>query len=75
MLFNFGGVDIKSDNPKLTAKNLFTFEGRPEETGLEVRWVNNTELIISVSDLYKARRINPNGKKSADLTVKYEYRQ
>ncbi len=71
----FGGVDIKSDNPKLTAERIFTFAGRPEETGLEVRWVNDTELIISVSDLYKARRINPNGRKSADLKVKYEYRK
>jgi hypothetical protein len=71
----FGGVDIKSDNPKLTAENLFTFDGRPEETGLEVRWVSNTELIISISDLCKARYINPNGRKSADLKVKYEYRK
>ncbi|MBA6251961.1 hypothetical protein [Colwellia sp. MB3u-55] len=71
----FGGVDIKSDNPKLSAENLFTFDGRPEETGLEVRWVSDTELIISISDLYKARYINPNGRKSADLKVKYEYRK
>lgn len=71
----FGGVDIKSDNPKLIAESIFTFAGRPEETGLEVRWVNDTELIISVSDLYKARRINPSGRKSADLKVKYEYRK
>ena len=71
----FGGVDVKSDNPELTAENLFTFDGRPEETGLEVRWVSNTELIISISDLYKARYINPNGRKSAGLKVKYEYRK
>ncbi|MFQ3272760.1 MAG: hypothetical protein ACI87I_001430 [Pseudoalteromonas tetraodonis] len=71
----FGGVNIKSDNPKLTAENVFTFDGRPEETGLEVRWVSDTELIISISDLYKARYINPNGRQSADLKVKYEYRE
>jgi len=71
----FGGVNVKSDNPKLTAENIFTFAGRPEETGLEVRWVSDTELVISVSDLYKARRINPNGRKSADLKVKYEFRK
>lgn len=71
----FGGVDIRSNNPKLSAESIFTFAGRPEETGLEVRWANDTELIISISDLYKARRINPNGRKSADLKVKYEYRK
>lgn len=71
----FGGVDIKSNNPKLEAENLFTFAGRPEETGLEVHWLNDAELVISISDLYKARRINPNGRKSADLKVKYEYRK
>lgn len=71
----FGGVNIKSDNPKLTAENVFTFDGRPDETGLEVRWVSDTELIISISDLYKARYINPNGRRSADLKVKYEYRK
>lgn len=70
----FGGVNIKSDNPQLAAKNLFTFDGRPEETGLEVRWASDTELIISISNLYKARYINPNGRQSAGLKVKYEYR-
>jgi hypothetical protein len=70
-----GSVNVKSDNPKLQAKSIFTFAGRPKETGLEVRWVNDNELIISVSDLYKARYINPNGRNSADLKVKYEYRK
>ena len=71
----FGSVNVKSDNPKLEAEGLFSFDGRPKETGLEVHWVNDRELIISISDLYKARRINPNGRKSADLKVKYEYRK
>lgn len=71
----FGGVDIKSDNPKLTAESIFTFSGHPSQTGLEVRWQSDTEVIISISDLYKARRINPNGRKSADLKVIYEYRK
>ena len=71
----FGSVDVKSNNPKLRAENLFTFVGRPEETGLEVHWVNDNELVISVSDLYKARTINPNGRKSADLKVSYQYRK
>ena len=70
----FGGVNVNSNNPRLTAEDLFTFVSRPEATGLEVRWANNTEVIISVSDLYKARSINPNGRKSADLKVKYEFR-
>ena len=65
----------KSDNPKLAAENVFTFDGRPELTGFEALWVSDTEFIISISDLYKARRINPNGRRSADLTVKYEYRE
>jgi hypothetical protein len=71
----FGTVDVKSDNTKLAAQKLFTFAGRPEEIGLEVRWLSDTHVIISVSDLYKARHINPNGRQSTDLTVEYEYRQ
>ena len=71
----YGSVNVKSDNPKLQAKGIFSFAGRPAETGLEVRWTNDHELIISISDLYKARRIYPSGRNSADLKVKYEYRQ
>ncbi|WP_214000475.1 hypothetical protein [Arsukibacterium sp.] len=71
----FGSVDVTSNNSRLSAEKLFTFAGRPEETGLEVYWVNDNELVISVSDLYKARSINPNGRKSADLKVSYRYRE
>ena len=70
----YGSVNVKSDDPKLTATSLYSFAGRPHETGLQVRWISDTELVISISDLYKARRINPNGRKSADLKVRYEYR-
>ena len=71
----FGQVDIKSDDPELRAENLYSFAGRPRETGLDIRWSSDTEIIISISDLYKARRINPNGRKSAKLKVMYEYRK
>ncbi len=70
----FGSVDVKSDNPRMSADDLFSFNGRPEETGLTVYWESDTELVISISDLYKARRINPRGRKSGDLSVRYEFR-
>lgn len=70
----FGAVNIKSDNPSLTAQSILTFSGRPEGIGLEISWESDTEVVIYVSDLYKVRYINPNGRKSSELKVKYQYR-
>ena len=71
----YGSVDVYSDNPRLTAEKVFSFAGRPEEIGLELRWVSDTELVISINDMAKVRRINPNGRKSSDLKIQYEYRK
>ena len=70
----YGGVNVKSSSGDLVAERLFTFTGRPEETGLQVRWASDEELVISISDLHKARQINPRGKYGPGLKTSDEFR-
>ena len=73
---NFWGVvDVNSENPKLSAKGLLGFSGHPDQLGLDVIWLNDKELVISFTALKDVRHINPNGRKSAELKVKYEHRK
>ena len=71
----FGTVDVVSEDPRLAAKGLYGFAGRPEETGLRIYWDSDTELRISINSLAKARRFHPDGRASADLKVEYEFRK
>ena len=70
----WGTVNVESDDPRLTAENLYGFQGRPHETGLTLEWLSDTELVISIDSLGKARRFHPNGRASADLKVEYRFR-
>jgi hypothetical protein len=70
-----GSVSVSSSDENLSGIDLLTFEGKPSEIGLEVHWNSDTELVISVSDLGNVREINPNGRSSSRLKVKYEYRK
>jgi hypothetical protein len=70
----FGAVDVVSENPRLAAKSLYAFDGRPEETGLRISWDSDTDLLISINSLKKARDFSPGVQTSGDLTVKYELR-
>lgn len=69
----YGSVSVDSRNKKLVAKKLITFEGRPEEAGIRLKWANDNHLIIYISDLYRIRKINPNGRSSSSLKVEYIY--
>ena len=70
----FGAVDVISENPRLAAKGLYAFDGRPEETGLRISWDSDTDLRISINSLKKARNFSPGVRTSGDLTVEYVFR-
>lgn len=70
----WGTVDVESEDPRLRAEHLYGFQGRSDETGLTLEWLSDTELVISIDDLDKARRFHPDGRSSADLNVEYRFR-
>ena len=70
----FGTVDVVSENPRLAAKAIHTFDGRPQETGLRISWESDSDLLISINSLKKAPNFSPGVQTSGDLTVKYELR-
>ncbi|WP_126777392.1 DUF5412 family protein [Aliidiomarina sanyensis] len=70
----YGGVNVTSKNGDEVFERLITFRGRPEETGLEVRWSSDEELVISISDLHKVRTLRPRSKFSSGFNTNYEFR-
>lgn len=70
----FGWVDVESNDPRMQADHIFGFAGRPELAGFEVSWDSDSKLRISINSLDKVRRLHPEGRKSADLKVEYEFR-
>lgn len=70
----FGSVNVVSGNPELQGDKLFGFSGHPRESGLEVKWISDNELEISVSSLQKVRSINPTGRNTTKLKVTYTQR-
>lgn len=69
----FGYIDVINADGTLAAEELLRFEDRPDQSGIRVKWLSNNELQISMSSLQKIRRINPNGRHSAELKVRYQF--
>ncbi len=70
-----GNVSVISSNAELSGTDLLTFVGKPDDIGLKIFWLSDTELVISVSDLNNVRKINPNGRNSSKLKVSYVHSQ
>lgn len=68
-----GSVSVDGMNFRMSATKLLTFVGTPTEAGISVKWQSDSQLTIYLSNLYKIRMINPEGRNSADLQVKYIY--